>query len=488
MPGRLAAALVLVVVSAVLALCGTPRTATAAGAAAQTMHRLYNRYTGEHFYTASTKERDSLKSVGWTYEGTGWTAPKSSKTPVYRLYNPYVKGGDHHYTVSAKERDTLRTAGWRYEGVGWYSDDAKAVPLYRQYNPYAVTGTHNYTTSKKENDHLLSVGWKYEGIAWYGVKAGGSSSGSTKPSAGNGSTSKPSNGNNSASKPSGNNGATSKPNGGQGGAASKPNAGSKVKYSYQLYYLDGAGNNWYTGVTRLIYVKTNNPGPDFYIGSEDSSVKLVTSVSPSGCYADIADQGQVDNFLKVPGGYVVGYNADEASGAGNKKLTLYEYVNPNNLWEGAVAAGNFTVNIIDYDTAVSQWVDTTIKRFGKPSMTVPQKMSAIEDGLLAEFKYYPNYNGSYVTLATKPVAPFFNTKTWDSAVSPDALELILAKLGFTDIKHNPSDPYGHAFVFAKYGGKTYWYMACPDASTNTVNPASVPKINFNNMAGFQRIL
>lgn len=135
----------------------------------KTMHRLYNPNSGEHFYTASTEERDSLTKVGWKYEGTGWTAPGYSNTPVYRLYNP--NAGDHHYTMSGEERRALGYAGWRYEGIGWYSDDSKAVPLLRQYNPNAKAGAHNFTTSTKERDDLVKLGWKDEGTAWYGVKA-----------------------------------------------------------------------------------------------------------------------------------------------------------------------------------------------------------------------------------------------------------------------------------------------------------------------------
>ena len=131
------------------------------------MRRLYNPYSGEHFYTASAFEKVALVKVGWNYEGIGWLGPSSSKSPVYRLYNPY--GGDHHYTMSAYERDFLKREGWNYEGVGWYSDDAKATPLYRQYNPYAAAGAHNFTASKVENDHLVSVGWRAEGIGWYGL-------------------------------------------------------------------------------------------------------------------------------------------------------------------------------------------------------------------------------------------------------------------------------------------------------------------------------
>ena len=51
-------------------------------AALSSMHRLYNPNSGEHFYTASVKERDGLVSAGWKYEGVGWTAPGLSSTPV----------------------------------------------------------------------------------------------------------------------------------------------------------------------------------------------------------------------------------------------------------------------------------------------------------------------------------------------------------------------------------------------------------------------
>ncbi len=142
---------------------------TQASSETEAMHRLYNPYSGEHFYTASDKERDSLTPLGWRYEGVGWTAPKESGTPVFRLYNP--NAGEHHYTTSSEERDMLVSAGWTDEGTGWYSDDAKAVPVYRQYNPNAFANNHNYTASSDERDMLVGLGWTDEGIGWYGVKS-----------------------------------------------------------------------------------------------------------------------------------------------------------------------------------------------------------------------------------------------------------------------------------------------------------------------------
>ncbi len=137
------------------------------------MHRMYNPNSGEHFYTASTFERNSLITNGWQYEGTGWLAPATSDTPVYRLYS----GTDHHYTTSLEEKEHLEKVGWSYEDIGWYSADKKTgEPLYRQFNPnvdpqadYNNSGSHNYTTSKAENDSLVKTGWNEEGIGWYAL-------------------------------------------------------------------------------------------------------------------------------------------------------------------------------------------------------------------------------------------------------------------------------------------------------------------------------
>lgn len=165
-------AAVLAVTAINLSLTTLPAAHASAASSAETvdMYRLYNRKTGEHFYTANVAERNNLISGGWKYEGIGWVAPKTSSTPVYRLNNP--NSHDHHYTVNAAEKDFLVKSGWKYEGIGWYSDDSKRVPLYRQYNPNAKTGNHNYTTSNAENTFLVTNGWRAEGISWYGVEGG----------------------------------------------------------------------------------------------------------------------------------------------------------------------------------------------------------------------------------------------------------------------------------------------------------------------------
>ena len=137
---------------------------TAKGISFSNVYRLYNPYSGEHFYTPNLDEAKKIAAVGWQWEGTAWVS-SSDGTPVYRLYNPF--GGIHHYTVNAGERDALVKAGWRAEGTSWTSDASRAQAVYRLYNPYSGNGAHHYTRSSVERNTLVKAGWRNENVAWY---------------------------------------------------------------------------------------------------------------------------------------------------------------------------------------------------------------------------------------------------------------------------------------------------------------------------------
>ena len=131
------------------------------------MFRLYNPNSGEHFYTGSAVERDTLILAGWNFEGIAWSTPVHTVLPIYRVYNP--NAGDHHYTGSMEEVNNLVTVGWHYEGVAW-NTPLSGIPVYRLYNPNAISGAHHYTPSVEERDYLVSLGWQYENVAWNGAE------------------------------------------------------------------------------------------------------------------------------------------------------------------------------------------------------------------------------------------------------------------------------------------------------------------------------
>ena len=135
------------------------------------LYRLYNPYSGEHFYTDSAFERDVLSSIGWNDEGhdegLAWKVPTKRGDSVYRLYNPY--SSDHHYTLSQQERDELVRLGWNYEGVAWRSATFGRLPVWRLYNPYVSIGSHHYTLSSHEYECLVRIGWNGESVGFYAV-------------------------------------------------------------------------------------------------------------------------------------------------------------------------------------------------------------------------------------------------------------------------------------------------------------------------------
>lgn len=103
-------------------------------------------------------------------EGGAWLSPSLSNNPVFRLYNPF--SGDHHYTLSDNEYQSLSGLGWVREGIAWYGDDDGSVKLFRFFNPNVSVGAHHYTSSAEERMRMVSDGWVYEGLAWFGVDMG----------------------------------------------------------------------------------------------------------------------------------------------------------------------------------------------------------------------------------------------------------------------------------------------------------------------------
>ncbi|GAB2027708.1 DUF6287 domain-containing protein [Lactovum odontotermitis] len=136
------------------------------------VYRLYNKNTGEHFYTPSAYELINLQNAGWTPEGIGWYAPVTGE-PVYRIYNPNAKGGDHYYTTSKGEAAYDVSLGWKWDNNGkpaFYSDGK--IDNFVAYNPNALSGAHNYTSDVNEQNSLIRLGWTYGAPAWKVLKAG----------------------------------------------------------------------------------------------------------------------------------------------------------------------------------------------------------------------------------------------------------------------------------------------------------------------------
>lgn len=169
--------LIAVAALATLGTAGAVGTHKASASASTTtsetpVYRLYNKATGEHFYTTSNFEANQDVKTGWLAEGVAWFAPKTG-TAVYRVYNPNAKNGDHYYTKSKFEAESLVKQGWKWDNGGkpvFYSGGKTSV--YVAYNPNAQSGAHNFTTGAAEQKNLLANGWKYGSTTFEAVNVG----------------------------------------------------------------------------------------------------------------------------------------------------------------------------------------------------------------------------------------------------------------------------------------------------------------------------
>lgn len=131
------------------------------------VYRFYIPQSYSHFWTTDLGERDSMIAAGYDYEGVAWySSTNTSDTPVYRLYAPSIM--QHLYTTDMNEVNTLvASGGWNDEGIDQYVATApNSAPVYRLYAP--SLGVHLFTEDSNERARLLgSGGWNDEGIAWY---------------------------------------------------------------------------------------------------------------------------------------------------------------------------------------------------------------------------------------------------------------------------------------------------------------------------------
>lgn len=151
---------------------------TSAGASLEPVFHFYDASTGQHLYTASTAERDTLQSsqTAYAYQGVGWAAPTDAAGTADVFHFTNAATGDHFYTASAAERDGLigSGSGYRYDGVAFeaYTDPSAAGSAAMNIERFVNTesGRHYYASSTAEITYIAEghagTGWIDEGHAF----------------------------------------------------------------------------------------------------------------------------------------------------------------------------------------------------------------------------------------------------------------------------------------------------------------------------------
>ncbi len=152
-----------------------PIVSTPAAPSNPSIFRFYDAANGDHFFTASTAERDTLigTASGLAYEGVGFHAMDpvaAGAVPVFRFNNP-TEGG-HFFTASTAERDSViaHLPAYQFEGIAFYASTVARegmAPVYRYYD--AGSGGHFLTASPAEKATVDAAvpSLHLEGIAFY---------------------------------------------------------------------------------------------------------------------------------------------------------------------------------------------------------------------------------------------------------------------------------------------------------------------------------
>ncbi|MBR2836557.1 MAG: hypothetical protein IKE43_12720 [Coriobacteriales bacterium] len=271
-----------------------------------------------------------------------------------------------------------------------------------------------------------------------------------------------------------------------GRASSVPLNGTTLRqgdacYSYELYFLDNTYEGLWSGVSRPVYMRTENTQPDSIRLTNKDGENIVSFGGYT--FSDITYKNNIvaNGFRSVEGGYLIALNLSDP---GIYTMQLRELT-----FEGYVVVQEFTLEVQDYDAALTTWIDTLIEDYTTPSMTSLEKMQEICDYLdnKSGFSYHTCHDDKTVYLAGMPNQPFFITKRWDSSVSPYVLSLIAQRIGGFEDVHDCYDDYDrtkeewattHYLCRVTYEGSDYYFSSCPAMSSGEVG--EVVPLDLNN--------
>ena len=137
----------------------------------QPVYRWYLGANSDHFYCLDSKG-EAAPQLGYTSEEVGFDTLVNQVDDAVPLYRLYSATGGHFYTTSTKEKNSVvQNFGFTLEGVIGYvlsSQVTGSVPLYRYFNNQL--GKHFYTIHP-ENGSLS--GWTAEGVIGYAFDPNG---------------------------------------------------------------------------------------------------------------------------------------------------------------------------------------------------------------------------------------------------------------------------------------------------------------------------
>ena len=255
---------------------------------------------------------------------------------------------------------------------------------------------------------------------------------------------------------------------------------AKSSYTYKIHILSEP----YGGTSEVImavYVETNNPSVQNYelgiLDSNNQTKKL--NVSKAYYKGSNATTTYEDLELPINSGYLA---ICRPECTGNCTLFITEYND-----DGESIAASKKIYIKDYYTEEAAWRQSVINQVTDSSMTNKEKMNAICQYLLNNFKYtkipdgtIPNVSPEchYIILLADAGTPYWIEKRLNSYTSPALLVKFGQDIGYS--LHNCYNDYTEGSVeWKNWHMKAYseaddeYYSACPQYTTGYIDTSRI---------------
>ena len=277
-----------------------------------------------------------------------------------------------------------------------------------------------------------------------------------------------------------------------GQGSSDGSSAYKAKYSYDLKFFNEPYGN---GIDVLMYLRTDNPSPNFIMEIADTSGNKVSrSIESLNGFDDLDQPSESSGgWKKVEGGFVGCFSVE---GAGSLTFTISEPVydeSGQRVWDGTIGKYAKAIGLEkrvyfkDYSAEKTAWMQSVIDEATNSGMTKPEKMQAISQYMGSHSIYVKTIEGQsgYVYLAADEGVPVWKTEPYrfDSYTSPAILVEFGRMIGYPMVSLYGKYPVGseewimyHYIAESTEDGSRYAF--CPGKETGYIDAASIKPIDF----------
>lgn len=219
----------------------------------------------------------------------------------------------------------------------------------------------------------------------------------------------------------------------------------RSKYKYDVKIMNNPEYTLYTNNSIILFIQTDNPDTTSITVKGQDSNKIVT-------YDDIQylDNFRTSGLNRVRKGYFTIISFEEA---GTHTVTIFENM---------AKIAEIDIYVQDYKTARQEWYQSILDEVTDDSMTDYEKMDAICNYILANFKYLPNDSNGYLRTFVTHQGAFFEVKEIDCIDAAGMMCSFASLLGL-ECEKTYAGYLNHYYAKVYINGTGYIFDATPQS-------------------------